>query len=72
MAVPPGHLRNESGGFPSPGSPYGDKAVLTLGGGDSNGLLFLVDGDKACAPMNVRPALLSLMDQVAVGDTNWR
>ena len=54
-----------------PGLPYGDKAVLTLGG-DSNGLLFFVDGGKACAPMNVRPALLSLMDQVAVGDTKWR
>jgi hypothetical protein len=55
-----------------PGLPYGDKAVFTLGGGDSNGLLFFVDGDKACTPMNAPPALLSLMDQVAVGDTNHR
>jgi len=32
--------------------------------------LFFVDGDKACTPMNAPPALLSLMDRVAVGDTN--
>ena len=53
-----------------PGLPDGDKAVFGPGGGDSNGLLFFVDGDKACTPMNAPPALLSLMDQVAVGDTN--
>jgi hypothetical protein len=53
-----------------PGLPDGDKAVLRLGGGDSNGLLFFVDGDKACTPMNAPPALLSLIDQVAVGDSN--
>jgi hypothetical protein len=52
-----------------PGLPYGDKAVFTLGG-DSNGLLFFVEGDKACAPTNAPPALLSLMDQVAVGDAS--
>src|SRR5271166_1494568 len=50
-----------------PGLPDGDKAVFGPGGGDSNGLLFFVDGDKACTPMNAPPALLSLMDQVAVG-----
>jgi hypothetical protein len=44
--------------------------VFGPGGDDSNGLLFFVDGDKACTPMNAPPALLSLMDQVAVGDTN--
>ena len=52
-----------------PGLPYGE-AVFALGGGDSNGLLFFVHGDKACAPMNAPPALLSLMDQVAAGDIN--
>ena len=51
------------------GLPDGDKAVLRLGDGGSTGLLFFVDGDKACTPMNAPPALLSLMDQVAVGDT---
>jgi hypothetical protein len=51
-----------------PGLPDGDKAVFRRGGGDSNGVLF-VDRDKACTPMNAPPALLLLMDQVAVGDT---
>ena len=53
-----------------PGLPYGDKAVFTQGGDDSNGLLFFVDDDKACTPMNAPRGLLSLMDQFAVGDTN--
>jgi hypothetical protein len=53
-----------------PGLPHGDQAVFTLGGDDSDGLLFFVDGDKACTPMNAPPALLSLMDQVALGDIN--
>lgn len=53
-----------------PGLPDGEKAVFRLGGGDSDDLLFFVDGDKACAPMNAPPALLSLMDQVVVGDTS--
>ena len=48
----------------------GDKAVLRLGDGDSTGLLFFVDRDKACTPMNASPALLSLMEQLAVGNTN--
>jgi hypothetical protein len=52
-----------------PGLPNGDKAVVRLGG-DSDGLLFFVDGDKACTPMTAPPALLSLMDQIAVGDAN--
>ncbi len=55
-----------------PGLPYGDKAVFTPGGDNSDGLLFFVDGDKACTPMNAPPALLSLMDQVAMGDINHR
>jgi hypothetical protein len=53
-----------------PGLPDGDLAVFRLGGGDSNGLLFFVGGDKACTPMNAPPALLTLMDQIAVGNTN--
>jgi hypothetical protein len=31
--------------------------------------LFFVDRDKAYTPMNAPPALLSLMEQIAVGDT---
>jgi hypothetical protein len=53
-----------------PGLPCGDEAVRAHVDGEPDGLLFFVDGDKACTPMNAPPALLSLMDQVAVGDTN--
>jgi hypothetical protein len=67
VTVPPRHLRNESGGARLPN---GDKAVLRLGDGDSTGLLFFVDRDKACTPMNAPPALLSLMEKIAAGDTN--
>jgi hypothetical protein len=45
------------------GLPDGDKAVLRLGDGDSTGLLFFVDRDKACTPMNAPPALLSLWNR---------
>jgi hypothetical protein len=52
------------------GLPPGDKAVFRPGGGDANGLFFFVDGDEAGTPMNAPPALLSLIDQVAVGDAD--
>ena len=53
-----------------PGLPYGGNAVLAQGRGDSNGLLFFVDRDKPCAPMHAPPALRSLMEQVAIAETN--
>jgi hypothetical protein len=46
-----------------PGLPCGDDVVLTQGCGDSEGLLFFVDGDKLGPPMHASPALLSLMEQ---------
>ena len=45
------------------GLPCGDDVVLAQGGGDSDGLLFFVDGGKLGAPMHAPPALLSLMEQ---------
>jgi hypothetical protein len=50
------------------GLPYGDNAVLAQDSSDSDGLLFFIDGDKPCAPMQAPPALLSLMEQVAMAD----
>ena len=35
-----------------PGLPCGDEAVLAHVDGEPDGLVFFVDGDKACAPMN--------------------
>jgi hypothetical protein len=48
-----------------PGLPYGDKAALAKVDGNSGGLVFFLDGDKACTPMPVPQTLLSLMDDVA-------
>jgi hypothetical protein len=48
-----------------PGLPYGDKAVLAKVQGGSGGLVFFIDGDKACTPMRVPDALLAMMDDLA-------
>lgn len=46
-----------------PGLSSGDNIVLAQDGGDSDGLLFFVDGDRLGAPMHAPLALLSLMEQ---------
>jgi hypothetical protein len=48
-----------------PGLPYGDRAALAKVDGNSGGLVFFIDGDKACTPMPVPDTLLSMMDDVA-------
>jgi hypothetical protein len=48
-----------------PGLPYGNKAALIKIDGRSGGLVFFIDGDKACTPMTVPDELLSMMDDVA-------
>ena len=53
-----------------PGLPYGDKAVLAQIDGDPGGLVFFIDGDKACTPMTVPDALLTMMDDVASAKIN--
>src|SRR5262249_5009151 len=49
------------------GLPYGDKAALIKIDGYSGGLVFFIDGDKACTPMAVPDQLLSLIDDLAAG-----
>ena len=53
-----------------PGLPYGDKAALAKVDGNSGGLVFFIDGDKACTPMTVPDTLLSMMDDVATAKIN--
>ena len=53
-----------------PGLPYGDRAVLATVEGNSGGLIFFVDGDKACTPMQAPGTLLSMMDDVATAKIN--
>lgn len=53
-----------------PGLPYGDRAVLARLDGSPSGLVFFIDGDRACTPMSAPPQLLALMQEVATGDIN--
>jgi hypothetical protein len=39
--------------------PYGDKAVLARLDKDAGGLVFFIDGDKACTPMRAPPELMT-------------
>src|ERR1700734_3321813 len=55
-----------------PGLPYGDKAALARVDGNSGGLIFFIDGDKACTPMPVPDTLLSMMDDVATAKINHK
>jgi hypothetical protein len=48
-----------------PGLPYGDKAALAKLDGKKEGLMFFIDGDRACTPMEAPEALLGLVDDVA-------
>ncbi len=48
-----------------PGLPYGDKAALAKVDGNAGGLVFFIDGDRACTPMAVPDALLAMIDDVA-------
>src|SRR6202451_4443894 len=48
-----------------PGLPYGDKAALAQGDGNS-----VDEEDEACTPMPVPDTLLSMMDEVATAKIN--
>jgi hypothetical protein len=53
--------------YTPPGLPYGDKAALAEVDSSSNGVVFFIDGEKACTPMTAPPQLLALMQEVATG-----
>jgi hypothetical protein len=46
------------------GMPYGDKAVLAQVTGDTGGLVFFIDGDRACTPMAVPGELIAMIKDV--------
>ena len=54
-----------------PGLPYGDKAVLVKIDGRSGGIVFFIDGEKACTPMAVPDELLAMMDDVATAKISY-
>jgi hypothetical protein len=50
------------------GLPYGDAAVLARVPGKPGGLVFFIDGDKACTPVPIPAALIALLDAVAADE----
>ena len=48
-----------------PGLPFGDKAALARVDGNDAGLVFFLDGDRACTPMEAPKELLALLNDVA-------
>jgi hypothetical protein len=48
-----------------PDLPYGNKAALVKIDGRLGGMVFFIDGDRACTPMAVPDQLLAMMDDVA-------
>jgi hypothetical protein len=52
------------------GLPYGDKAVLAQVDGNAGGMVFFIDGDKACTPMPIPVELIAMMRDVATDTIN--
>jgi hypothetical protein len=52
------------------GLPYGDRAVLAQVEGNAGGLVFFIDGERACTPMPIPPELLALISEVATTTIN--
>ena len=48
-----------------PGLPYGDHAALARFDGNSGGIVFFIDNNKACTPMLAPAELVSAIDEVA-------
>jgi hypothetical protein len=69
MAVPARHLRDEPADPAR--APYGDKAALATVEGNTGGLVFFLDGDRACTPMPVPKELLVMMDDVATAKITY-
>jgi hypothetical protein len=44
-----------------PGFPFGDRAALLQKSGDEGGLIFFIDGERACSPMPVPKEFIDLM-----------
>ncbi len=49
-----------------PGLPFGDKAALAQVEGDTGGLVFFIDGQKACTPMAIPRELIAMVKDVAM------
>ena len=50
------------------GMPFGDKAVLAQVTGDTGGLVFFIDGGRACTPMAIPGELVAMIKDVATNN----
>lgn len=50
-----------------PGLPFGDRAVLAHVSGELGGIVWFIDGDKACDGMPVPPDLIQMLSDVGAG-----
>ena len=53
-----------------PSLPYGDRAVLAQVEGKPGGLVFFIDGEMACTPMEIPQALLTMVRDVETAAVN--
>ncbi len=53
-----------------PGLPFGDRAALAKIDGHESGLVFFLDGNRACTPMAATKVLMTLLDDVATAKIN--
>src|SRR5271154_2525777 len=49
------------------GLPYGDGAALAQVEGNADGLVFFIDGDRACSPMVIPHELVDVLHDIANG-----
>ena len=54
----------------APGLPYGDRAVLAQVAGKPGGLVFFIDGEMACTPMQIPQALLTIVQDIETTAVN--
>ena len=47
------------------GLPFGDKAALAQLTPDGGGMVFFIDGNRACTPLAVPPAVVAIIEDVA-------
>lgn len=52
------------------GLPYGDRAILAEVPGHAGGVVFFIDGDRACTPMPVPSEITAMLQDVATGTLN--
>lgn len=50
-----------------PGLPYGDRAILAQTKSSDGGMIFFVDGERACTPMPIPKELIEMLSDIGAG-----